>query len=95
MRQDHLANPKCKTDFAEVKPGYTYGLGVRTNRYSDFSAKGEFGWDGAAGAYVLVDPDNHIAIFYATHVRNQGVYLYEKLHPAIRDAVYETLLGRK
>lgn len=90
MRQNHLG-AQARAEFEALKTGYTYGLGVRTNQTSDFSAKGEFGWDGAAGAYALIDPDNQIAIFYATHIRNHGVYLYDKLHPAIRDAVYEAL----
>lgn len=88
MRQDHLSS-QAKKDF--VKPGYTYGLGVRTDAIGCNVSKGEFGWDGAAGAYALVDPDYHVAVFYATHIRNHGDYLYEKLHIAIRDAVYEEI----
>lgn len=94
MRQDHLGD-QAREDFQSVKKGYTYGLGVRTDAVGRFAAKGEFGWDGAAGAYVMIDPDKHIAIFYATHIRNHGVYLYETLHPAIRDAVYAVLVNNK
>ena len=43
----------------------------------------------------MINPDNHIAIFYATHIRNHGVYLYETLHPAIRDVVYAVLAENK
>ncbi len=75
-------------DFQEVKRGYSYGLGVRTNIHDKFSARGEFGWDGAAGAYVMMDPNNHLAVFYVTHVRNRGDYLYNQLHPALRDEIY-------
>lgn len=91
MRADQLGQ-QAYEDFKLRKPGYTYGLGVRTDAYGRFAHKGEFGWDGAAGAYVLIDPDNHIGIFYATHVRNHGEYLYQNLHQAIRDAVYKTIL---
>ena len=94
MRRNHLG-VQARAEFETMKLGYTYGLGVRTNQTCAFSAKGEFGWDGAAGAYSLIDPDNHIAIFYATHIRKHGDYLYEKLHPAIRDAVYEALFGKR
>lgn len=90
MRQGQLAQVPYE-DFQNCKAGYSYGLGVRTNVEGKFSAVGEFGWDGAAGAYVLLDPDNHLAIFYATHVRDHGTYQYDELHPQIRDAVYETL----
>lgn len=90
MRQNHLgAQPKAEFDL--MKPGYTYGLGVRTDLTGRVGARGEFGWDGAAGAYALIDPDRHIGLFYATHIRGYGGYLYNTLHPAIRDAVYEVL----
>lgn len=78
-------------DFQKSKKGYSYGLGVRTNADGAFSAKGEFGWDGAAGAYVLMDPENHIAVFYATHIRDYGFYQYEDLHLKLRDVVYKYL----
>lgn len=93
IRTNHLAGQAYR-DFQMSKPGYGYGLGVRTDYTGKFVAKGEFGWDGAAGAYVLIDPDNKIAIFYATHVRDHGDYLYNNLHPAIRNAIYEALLGK-
>ncbi len=38
---------------------YGYGLGVRTrmsHKDGGLSSIGEFGWDGAAGAYCLIDP---------------------------------------
>jgi len=92
MRMDQLGE-QAYEDFKLRKPGYTYGLGVRTDAYGRYAHKGEFGWDGAAGSYVLIDPDNHIGIFYATHVRKHGTYLYQGLHQDIRDAVYEVILG--
>lgn len=90
MRQNHLGE-QARKEFSGMKRGYTYGLGVRTNRDSDFSAIGEYGWDGAAGAYALIDPDNHIAVFYATHICNHGAYLYDKLHLDLRDAIYDVV----
>ncbi|MDR1263304.1 MAG: beta-lactamase family protein, partial [Oscillospiraceae bacterium] len=51
------------------KAGYGYGLGVRTlmdrERNNSLSEAGEFGWDGAQGCYVVVDPKARVAIFYA------------------------------
>ena len=76
-------------DFQNSKRGYSYGLGVRTNEDGGFSSKGEFGWDGAAGAYALMDPEKHIAVFYAMHIRDYGFYQYEDLHLKLRNAVYE------
>ena len=93
MSQDHLT-PEQFADFSPMKPGYTYGLGVRTNVSSDFSEKGEFGWDGAAGSYTIMDPKNHIAVFYGTHVKNHGDFLYMKHHMDIRDEIYKVLLNK-
>ncbi|MBQ8814778.1 MAG: beta-lactamase family protein [Lachnospiraceae bacterium] len=90
MRSNQLGK-QAYEEFQSCKPGYSYGLGVRTCIDGRFAHKGEFGWDGAAGAYVMIDPDNHIGVFYATHVRNHGAYLYQVLHPALRDAVYRVI----
>lgn len=90
MRTSQLSD-SIYQEFQNCKRGYSYGLGVRTDRDGAFVAKGEFGWDGAAGAYVLMDPDHHVAVFYATHVRDHGEYLYEDLHVKIRDAVYQAI----
>lgn len=74
------------------RPGYNYGLGVRV-LVDDTKAKspaGEFGWDGAAGAYALIDPKNGISLFYAQAILGlPGVY--SDIHPRIRDLVYECL----
>ena len=75
-------------DFQNVKPGYSYGLGVRTAVNSNFVSKEEFGWDGAAGSYVLIDPVEHIAVFYATHIRDRVEFLDQTIMQRLRDAVY-------
>ena len=71
---------------------YAYGLGVRvkTEAVPGWSPQGEFGWDGAAGGYAVVDPFNHIGIFYVEHIRNffEG---YSVIHPRVRDLVYKGL----
>ena len=75
--------------------GYNYGLGVRTMVDRAVggakSPVGEFGWDGAAGSYTLIDVENQIGIFYAQEIRaksNMG-----QIHAGIRDLVYKALLG--
>lgn len=75
-----------------IKPGYDYGLGVRVLKDASKSRSpvGEFGWDGAAGAYVLVDPKNHISIFYAQHVMGFPT-AYVQIHPKLRDLAYEAM----
>lgn len=59
---------------SKVAMGYTYGLGVRTFQYPQngalLSNVGEFGWDGAADSYVLIDPKENIALFCAEHMKN-------------------------
>ena len=92
MRANHL-NPQAWQDFQACKCGYSYGLGVRTSINSNFPSNSEFGWDGAGGAYVLIDPVQRLGVFYATHIKNHGTYLYQNLHPAIRDAIYEQILS--
>ena len=73
---------------------YGYGLGVRTLIHPEDSPTpaGEFGWDGAAGAYALADPVNRISIFYAQEILNM-IRVYQEVHPAIRNLAYEALLG--
>ena len=74
------------------KKGYRYGLGVRVLKDASASRSpiGEFGWDGAAGAYVLIDPIHQISIFYAQHIVGFPK-VYSEIHPVIRDLVYEGL----
>lgn len=93
MRQNHLSKENERI-FTRRTSGYSYGLGVRTMvdplAQNAKSPLGEFGWDGAACSYLLIDPDNQIGVFYAQHVMNCGP-MYIMGHPAIRDAVYEAL----
>ncbi len=94
MREDEL-HGQSKEDFALYgKTGYSYGLGVRTlierEPFGIRSPLGEFGWDGAAGAYALIDVQHKLAIFYAQHVVNCD-YVYKVIHPKIRNLVYDML----
>jgi CubicO group peptidase (beta-lactamase class C family) len=94
MRQDQL-DDVTREDFNMLgKIGYGYGLGVRTlvekEQSGAKSPLGEFGWDGAAGAYALIDVENSLAIFYVQHVLGCG-YAYSDIHPKIRDYAYEML----
>ena len=88
---------KLLEDFSKLRPGYGYGLGVRVHidkeKSGSISSLGEFGWDGAAGAYVLIDPDNYVGIFYATHVCGHGKYLFNKFHGKLRDEVYRVIFS--
>ena len=87
MREDNL-NEKVK-DF--WKPGYSYGLGVRTliDAESSKSPIGEFGWDSAACAYCLADTKNNLGVVIGCHTLGWGNGYQH--HIAIRDLVYECL----
>ena len=71
---------------------YGYGLGVRTLVHPEDSPtpQGEFGWDSAGGAYSLVDPVNHISIFYCQEILAM-IRSYSEIHPALRNLIYEAL----
>ncbi len=72
---------------------YGYGLGVRTRtsfREGVPSSLGEFGWDGAAGADVLIDPEHKLSFFYATHIFGWPNML-GIVHLQIRDLLYPIL----
>lgn len=82
-----------QTDFQTTgKVGYSYGLGVRvlTDPQAAKSPCGEFGWDGAAGAYSLVDPAHHLCLCYTQHVLGHRA-AYDIIHPTVRDLTYEAL----
>ena len=76
-------------------PEYGYGLGVRTRVSLASGAPGnlgEFGWDGYAGADVLMDPASGLSFVYVQHVKNwppkQGV-----THVRVRDLLYPIVAG--
>ena len=75
--------------------GYGYALGVRTLVNKSAGAKsplGEFGWDGAAGSYILMDPENHLSIFFAMNVLGWFELMNGRTgHYGLRDRTYEIL----
>ena len=91
MTQNHLS-PEADAHLRRELPGlrgYNYGLGVRTLAdpalAGSLSSPGEFGWSGAAGAYILADPATKVSIYYAQHMLNsmEGI-----THPRLRNATY-------
>lgn len=67
MGTNHLSG-KALDDFDKMRKGYGYGLGVRVHINDKTSGMlsplGEFGWDGAAGAFSLVDTKNKLSLTY-------------------------------
>ncbi len=71
--------------------GYGYGLGVRTHidpeQSGSLSPIGEFGWDGAAGAFSLVDCENKISLVYFQHAHNWKL----EIQNLLKNALYKSL----
>ena len=81
MATNRLTPEQIKNDYNKV--GYGYGLGVRTALPE--TGKHDFGWGGAAGAYLAIDKVNNITLFYAQHVTLSP-------NTALRGKIYEAVL---
>lgn len=92
MQTNQLSGRKLE-DFNNLRPGYGYGFGVRTHidktKSGSLSPIGEFGWDGAAGAFSLVDTENNLSLTYFQHIHNWDV----KIQSEMRNALYEDYLS--
>lgn len=97
LHTEQLSSFAVDTAFScAAGPGYGYGLGVRTRinqNDGQRSPVGEFGWDGAAGSYVMCDPVHHLSIFFAMHVLNWPACI-GGAHGVLRDMVYNILEGK-
>ena len=93
MRSNTL-DPRLLNEMWETptRVGYGYGYGVRTLVDASLSASptaiGEFGWGGAWGSYVLMDPENKVTIVYAEQAYDtKGPYIQRR----VRNLVYSYL----
>lgn len=90
MKVNHM-NEADILRFSPGKPGYGYGLGVRTlidpQTAETPGPVGEFGWDGAAASYSLVDTENRLAVVFTTHVKGCRP-AFREIHPHIRNLAY-------
>lgn len=90
MKTNQLSG-KALEDFNELRNGYGYGLGVRTHinpeKSGSISPIGEFGWDGAAGAFSLVDVENKLSLTYFQEVMGWEISLQNE----IREALYKCI----
>ena len=92
LRTNQLNAEHMKTFTWSQLKGYGYGLGVRTlidKAAGSTGNIGEFGWGGAAGATVLVDPKEKLSVFYAHHMLNPQEDYYQ---PRLRNVVYSCIL---
>ena len=94
MRKDHLDDTQkasLHTMWPHLK-NYSYGLGVRTfvaDADGNGGEPGEFGWEGAAGSMVLIDPNNHISCVYTQHVR-KCAFATDYIHRGIIRHIYQS-----
>ena len=92
MRTPQLNDGELASFAACNQYGYSYGLGVRTHvdpaTSGRLSPVGEFGWDGALGAFVSFDPANKISIVYVQSVYNTP---HPINHKDILNTVYKCL----
>lgn len=91
LQRDQLT-PAQKADFNWPQfHGYSYGLGVRTMvdpAAGSNGSIGEFGWGGAAGATLLVDPAERLALVYTHYMLNPQEEFYQ---PRLRNVLYACL----
>ena len=94
MRSEQIPEYRAEGSFTcTCGPDYGYGLGVRTRiafNQGEKSALGEFGWDGAAGADMTMDPEHRLSVMFMTHIRNWPGML-GPVHLQIRDVLYPLL----
>lgn len=90
MGANHLSE-KQLDDFHKLRKGYGYGLGVRTHmdpaESGTLSPIGEFGWDGAAGGFSMVDTKNNLSLTYFQEIQNWDV----RYQTELRNALYTDL----
>ena len=90
MGTNHLTGAQLE-DFGKARPGYGYGLGVRTHmdksRSGSLSPIGEFGWDGAAGGFAVVDPKNKVSMTYFQEIHHWDL----RIQTEMRNALYADL----
>ncbi|MBP5641396.1 MAG: beta-lactamase family protein [Victivallales bacterium] len=60
---------------------YSYGLGVRCPK--PHGRERDYGWGGAAGAYLAIIPEQEVSLFYVQHVLSSPVQQMRKKLPDI------------
>lgn len=96
LRTPHIDSLHIENDFTCVQgKAYSYGLGVRTRTEpTDFGLMpGEYGWDGAAGSYLMVDPNRQISITMGMHLRHWPE-VFSSGHLQIVEQIYRHLVDR-
>ena len=86
MRRNQLVTPAQVKDFRAFKPtGSGYGLGVFTDAAD---SGGPFGWGGAAGTYLHIDPANGLVVILALQAEPNP---RDPVRPAMLSRIYRAL----
>ncbi len=92
LRRNHLSIAQLGDFHADNYPGYGYGLGVRTMMDPAPSGAlgpvGEYGWGGAAGAHVVIQPELGLTLYFSMYMLNCMEFW---IHPALRNTMYACL----
>ncbi len=86
MMTDRLTATQKSTYWYSGTHGY--GLGIRTPKAD--GKLGDFGWGGAAGAYLAVDMENGISVYFAMHLLSSPAQgLRTMLYRMVRAELYD------
>lgn len=93
MGTNHLKGQQLE-DYHNLKGGgYGYGLGVRTHmdkaESGSLSPLGEFGWDGAAGGFSMVDTQNRLSLTYFQHSHKWNGEMQNEMRNALYSCINE------
>lgn len=73
------------------RKGYGYGCGMQIflhpEEVNSNAPAGIFGWDGAAGSCIQMEPVSKRSFVFLMHVRNLGI-AYSEFHPTLRDLIF-------
>ena len=97
MASEQIEKMSIKNQFTCVQgEDYGYGFGVRVRKVATEWGlpKGEFGWDGAAGSYLMVDPINKISIVIGMHMRGWP-FIFQDKHLEIVKLIYKEFFNKK
>ena len=90
---DHEA-AYARNDFDCIhgREDYAYGLGVRVRKNTTAWGlpAGEFGWDGAAGTYMMSDPTNKISVVIGLHILKWQA-MFKGEHMKLVQCLYEDM----
>lgn len=73
IRTNHLSDAQRSSYIGDDCPGYGYGYAVRVMTDQSLSCyieeNGSFGWNGAAGTSMRIDPKRDLAVVFGTQLR--------------------------